>query len=278
MHTSSKTHLAVIALIVIAVGVSCSRFLSQTSNSNDPSETKAETGERAGLIDDETGDVFYLTDKEVVVALSADNTLYREEHSPVTDQKGKITKAEITREQFDGLLKGLVENETPDKRIVYLNVDGKTTYEDVLRLMDLIRKADIDRVGLIYVDENRAKFIDAVGVEVRLPAPSSDRPQTPVKPGPLTLVATLRPDGRLFLNNENERKISESQLLGDHLKDVLIQREDNVVFRGNTNEIEKTVLVKAYRSAKFIDILKLLSIVKTAGAKPIGMQMDDLED
>jgi biopolymer transport protein ExbD len=276
MLKSSNIYLIVITLIAAAGGSSCSLISSQTSNAKSQPAAATETDDRAGLIKNESdGDWFLLTDREIVLTVSADNKLYREEHSPASDAEGKITKTEITKEQLATVLKAFSESVTPDKRIVHVNVDGNTSYEKVVQIMDLVRKADIDRVGLIAANENRPKNLNAAGFDVKLPLPP--RGNSLVKPNPLTLIVQLRPNGGLSLNNEDLGKISGDQTLGDKLSDVLDQREKNAVFRPNSQEIEKTVFVKIYRSAKYIDVLKLLSILKRAGAQPIGMQLDELD-
>jgi len=274
MLKRSKFYL-MIGLLVVAGGASCSRSLSQTSSSNSRQATKTESDERLGLINgDNDTDWFELTDREVVLSVSADNKLYCEVHSPLAEIPGKITKTEIAREQLAEMLNALVKNETPDRRIVHINADDDVPYQNVIQIMELVRKADIDRVGFIVVNENRTNKRNAGGFEVRLPA--EPRRTKSVKPNPLTLVAELRPDGRLLLNSDDEGKISDPQKLEKKLEDVFHQREINGVFRENDNEIEKTVFLKATKSAKYIDILKVLSILKRAGAQPIGIQIDDL--
>ena len=40
--------------------------------------------------------------------------------------------------------------------------------------------------------------------------------------------------------------------------------------------IEKTVVIKAYRSCWYGEVIKLIDVVKGAGANPIILQVDDL--
>jgi biopolymer transport protein ExbD len=277
MLKSSKICLLAFVLLTLPVGFSCSQFLSKTSNSNSGQSTRTESAARASLINGEDDtDWFELTDREIVLLVSADNKLYREEHSPKTEVPGKVTKTEITSEQLAGIMDAMIKNEPPDRREIYLNADDNIPHEKLVQVMDLIRKADIDRVGLIAVNEDRAGKRNAGGFEVKLPAEPSAKHQV-AKPNPLTIVAQLRPDGRLLLNGDDEGKISDTQKLEQHLKDIFRQREENAVFRPDTDEIEKTIFLKAPKSAKYIEVLKLLSALRRSGAQPIGMQLDDLE-
>jgi biopolymer transport protein ExbD len=43
-----------------------------------------------------------------------------------------------------------------------------------------------------------------------------------------------------------------------------------------SQRIEKTVFVKAPRSVKYGDVVKVIDAIKGAGANPVGLQVDDL--
>jgi biopolymer transport protein ExbD len=53
-------------------------------------------------------------------------------------------------------------------------------------------------------------------------------------------------------------------------------RERNGVYKEGTTEVEKTVFVKAPRSVKYGDVVKVFDAIKGSGAQPIGLQIDDL--
>lgn len=40
--------------------------------------------------------------------------------------------------------------------------------------------------------------------------------------------------------------------------------------------VEKTVVIKAYRSCRYGDVIKIIDVVKGTGANPIVLQVDDL--
>jgi biopolymer transport protein ExbD len=44
----------------------------------------------------------------------------------------------------------------------------------------------------------------------------------------------------------------------------------------DSERIEKTVFVKAPRSVKYGDVVKVIDAIKGAGANPVGLQVDDL--
>jgi len=47
--------------------------------------------------------------------------------------------------------------------------------------------------------------------------------------------------------------------------------------RAGTNEIEKTVFIKAPKNLNYGSVAKVVDAVKTSGAAPIGLQIDDLQ-
>lgn len=114
--------------------------------------------------------------------------------------------------------------------------------------------------------------------EAKVPAePKPDDQQAVVKPNPLTLVVALNnSDKSITLNNEKFGDISNTKELTDKLSQVFAERTANGTFRDGTNEVEKTVFLKSPRSAKYGEVVKIIDAAKTAGASPIGLQVDDL--
>lgn len=115
--------------------------------------------------------------------------------------------------------------------------------------------------------------------EAKVPAEPKDQQNLDVKPNPLTLVVSINRGNRtLLLNNENTGSVDEPEALTAKLTDIFKQREINDVRSDVTNEIEKTIFIKSPTSVKYGDVVKVIDAVKMAGAKPIGLQIDDLSD
>lgn len=114
--------------------------------------------------------------------------------------------------------------------------------------------------------------------EAKVPAePKPEDQQTNPKPNPLTLVVAVnKGDMKVTLNNEPAGDVSDPSALTTKLSQIFKERENNGVFRENTNEVEKTVFIKSPRSVKYGDVVKVIDAVKQAGAQPIGLQIDDL--
>lgn len=115
--------------------------------------------------------------------------------------------------------------------------------------------------------------------EAKVPAEPKDDSISPAKPNPLTLVVTIDKAGGMLLNKDTMGNVSDTQPLTDRLVQVFKEREaSGTAFREGTNEVEKTIFVKAPRSLKYGEVVKVIDAVKFAGAAPIGLQIDDLTD
>lgn len=116
--------------------------------------------------------------------------------------------------------------------------------------------------------------------EAKVPAEPKPEEQTaPPKPNPLTLVVTIdKANLGLKLNNQDMGNVTDTSPLTTELTKIFKDRENNGVFRDNTNEVEKTIFIKAPRSIKYGDVVKVIDSVKVAGAQPIGLQIDDLTE
>jgi biopolymer transport protein ExbD len=114
--------------------------------------------------------------------------------------------------------------------------------------------------------------------EAKVPAEPKDEPIDVIpKPNPLTLVVAVnKSNGNVTLNNEAAGNVADTEALTNKLSQIFKERENNGVFREGTNEVERTVFLKAPKGIKYGEVVKVIDGVKTAGAQPIGLQIDDL--
>lgn len=114
--------------------------------------------------------------------------------------------------------------------------------------------------------------------EAKVPAePKPEDQNVLLKPNPNTLIVFIDKEGKLRLNQDDMGNIADSSNLTNKLSEVFKIREQSGVFREGTNEIEKTVFIKAPRSVKYGEVAKVVDAVKSAQAQPVGLQVDDLE-
>ncbi|MCS6873900.1 MAG: biopolymer transporter ExbD [Pyrinomonadaceae bacterium] len=114
--------------------------------------------------------------------------------------------------------------------------------------------------------------------EAKVPAePKPQQEKVVLLPNPNALIVFVAKNGKLRLNQEDMGDLSNTEPLTQKLREVFNYREREGIFREGTNEIEKTVFIKAPRSMRYGDVAKVVDAVKTAGAQPVGLQIDDLE-
>jgi biopolymer transport protein ExbD len=190
-----------------------------------------------------------------------------------------IGKEKIFEAELAAKIAARMQDKSPDKRIVYIESAVGVKYETIVKLLHSMRKADIDKAGLVAFRGNYEKLGSKPSMlAVKLPLePSLD--ELPIqKPNPLTLLVSIDKTGVLLLNREPTGNVNETEKLTNKLTEVFRDREAMGVFREGTNEVETTVLIKASRSLKYGDVVKIIDAVKLAGAQPVGLQIDDLSD
>lgn len=115
--------------------------------------------------------------------------------------------------------------------------------------------------------------------EAKVPAEPKNQQNLDVKPNPLTLVVAINRETKgITLNNEAAGDVSDASALTAKLSEIFKTRENNGVFRENSNEIEKTIFIKSPKTVKYGDVVKVIDAAKLAGVSPIGLQVDDLTD
>jgi biopolymer transport protein ExbD len=114
--------------------------------------------------------------------------------------------------------------------------------------------------------------------ETKVPAePKDEEKNLNIRPNPLTLVVSIGTDMKIKLNKDEFGDISDTSTLTNKLLSLFKERETNLTYKEGTNEIEKTVFVKAPRAVKYGEVVKLIDAIKFAGATPVGLQIDDLQ-
>jgi biopolymer transport protein ExbD len=120
--------------------------------------------------------------------------------------------------------------------------------------------------------------------EARLPSqPDAD---THVVPNPLTLLVTIGVDHTLKLNSLGDLgTVEDTAKLSAKLSEVFQERKQNHTYRAEMLgrvelpedvRVEKTVFIKASRSTSYGDVAKVIDGIKGAGAEPVGLQLDGL--
>lgn len=113
--------------------------------------------------------------------------------------------------------------------------------------------------------------------EAKIPSePDPNQDLSQLKPNPLTLVVTIFGDFKLKLNQDDMGSTNDTGALSSRLVGLFEERKRSGAFRTGTQDVEKTVFVKAPRSIKYGEVVKVIDAIKGAGANPVGLQVDDL--
>jgi biopolymer transport protein ExbD len=107
-----------------------------------------------------------------------------------------------------------------------------------------------------------------------VPPEPPDRVELEVKPNPLFLLAAFDDKGLITLNNEASGSLKDLSIIGSKLKQVFKEREENGVFRENTNEIEKSVFLRAPESASFSHLASLANAISSIGGDRLWLAIE----
>jgi len=108
-------------------------------------------------------------------------------------------------------------------------------------------------------------------------------PQSPstnenIQPNTHTLVVAVNSDNVLKINNEEvSGDIENHTALIKRLSEIFRKRENNQAFDESGLKIQKTVFIRAPKNLAYGKVVKLVDAVKSAGAEPISLQIDDLD-
>jgi biopolymer transport protein ExbD len=98
-------------------------------------------------------------------------------------------------------------------------------------------------------------------------------------------VVSIGSDLSLKLNADSVGSVNDVAPLAQRLALVFAQRKEQRAYKvgmetrtdvKEDERIEKTVFVKAPRSLRYGEVVKVIDAIKGAGANPVGLQVDDL--
>ena len=199
-------------------------------------------------------DVVKLT--STVIAITADDQFYI--------GKEKVEQADIPEK-----VKQAFKDKPPDEQIVYIKAMCPVKYGVIVSVIEAVREAGFDSIGLV---SDKRKGAD------KSPAPGTK--------------STAEGDGKIAtvpepVQRDNAPRPTPSET-------VLIEVESMALVRLNAEAMSlqglritlerllngrsnKTVFIKAPKDMIYCDVLKVIDIVKGAGARPIGLQAGNLK-
>lgn len=121
----------------------------------------------------------------------------------------------------------------------------------------------------------------------RFAAKIPSEPNEWCKPNPLALVVTIEKDLQIKLNSSEMGSAEDLNKLTAELARIFGKRRENGAFRPeligrndltDDEKTEKTVFVRAPRSLRYGEVVKVIDAVRGSGAEPISLQIDDLSE
>lgn len=192
-------------------------------------------------------------------------------------------RAPLTREDLRDKLTELLKDKTAPDTMVYLAASVSAPYGSIVEAGDLIVMKDVSRVGLLV---NRVGYNTPSRLAVELqPPPDPNEDVYQLRPNPLTLVASISTDMKVRLNMDPSGSVNDLYPFSERLALIFRQREENYAvkpgFETRTDlplaeRIEKTLTIKAPKSIRYGDVVKVIDAAKGAGANPIILQLYDL--
>lgn len=171
-------------------------------------------------------------------------------------------------------------------RIVYFAGGHSLDYGEVANVIDSLRKVGVVRIGLQVETPAGAHGPSILRVQIP-PEPNINDDLSTLKPNPLTLVVSIAKDLKLKLNQEQMGAAEEPGQLTQKLTEIFQKRKEQHAYKPGLEtrtdlpedeRVEKTIVVKAQRSIRYGDVVRLIDAIKGAGANPIVLQIDDLSD
>ncbi len=115
--------------------------------------------------------------------------------------------------------------------------------------------------------------------ETKVPAePKPEEQNVKFKPNPNTLIVFINEtDLSVKLNVDSVGSTTDTTALTSELESIFADRQRNGIFRPDSNEVEKTVFIRAPKAVRYGEVVKVIDAIKLAGAEPVGLQIDDLD-
>lgn len=191
-------------------------------------------------------------DDALYVSLLYDRTLY------VGDQQ-----------YSEELLSDAIRKRTKERptMALYFQAPYQVDYEKVVQVFDSIRKTDAKELSLV-VDAKPEGGSGNVSQRFKISLPAE--PTDMDKPAPLYLEVNLGKDGKITVNKDSLGTVDEPEKLIAKLTSIFAERA--------ANPAGKALTIRPTRSNRYVDVVKLVDIVKGAGAGPISLAIDDLVD
>jgi biopolymer transport protein ExbD len=242
-------------LLALLVSVSCTQMKTAVNIISDkpyeqpkmPIADVPQNNQNA-VADEHLGDA-----KAIVVSVTVGRTLY-------------LADLEYPREVLGEVIAKRLRENPSEKQLIYLNSDRFTEYGEIVQALDIIRKSKIENIGLrVAPKSDNAKQFHILKVKIS-PEPTEDDTTDYTK----NQILNLDKEGKInFVGYDKNLtiKIEKPEIKPEELAAKITERLKN--------KPDKTLYIKAARSNRYSDVVRLVDAAAGAGASVI-LQIDDL--
>lgn len=189
-----------------------------------------------------SSDTNLIDPNSTVISIPADGEVY-------------FNKVRISLADVPERVRQALKDKPPDEQVAYIKAGISVSYGFVISVIDAIREAGIDQIGLVAEKRKTSQ------VKTDIPTNNSGK-SAPISSADSTpILIQVRNKTRLKLNS----------------KPLLLSQLDQRLSRILAGRSNKTVFIKAPTKMAYGDVVKIIDIAKSAGAKPVGLQIDDLK-
>lgn len=89
------------------------------------------------------------------------------------------------------------------------------------------------------------------------------------------LIVSVEKDGKIRVNEVITADLSSINILQTTMENIFRERENNKVYEPNSEKIVKVTAFRASRYLKYGDVIKVIDAIKTSGADPIILLIDN---
>ncbi len=177
-----------------------------------------------------------------IIAIPIDGEFYLD--------KVRVAEADLLEK-----IRQALKDKASDQQIVYVKAASVVTYGAVVSVIDALRRAGFDRIGLL-AEKNRHD------VKPSIPATNTSGLGAAHSSPPSLLIL-------IEVKNKTRVELNSKPMLLSGLRSRLQKLLDS--------QGDKTIFIRAPRKMNYGDVVKVIDIAKSAGAQPIGLQVDHLQ-
>ena len=171
-----------------------------------------------------------------------------------------------------------------ERQLIYLNASASLKYLRVVRIVDTLRKENIENLSLIVLPEVKTDAPFHILKVKLLPEPKEDESTNSPDSWDKLTVLDLQKDGKISFAKYDEKqgfKPDKAEIKSEELeakiKQLFKEREEKKVFRQGTNDIDKRIYIKATKSNEFTQVVRMIDAATGAGAE-VYLVIDDLAE